>query len=73
MNIEVKNQVYTERLDQIKNQIEKIDIRNLEINAEDLFDEFCDPENPVQIKFNDISAAAYRIKGGVEMTPCTVK
>lgn len=73
MNIEVKNQEYLERLDQIKNQIEKINIRNLEINPEDLFDEYCDPANPVQIKFNDISAAAYRIKGGVEITPCTVK
>ncbi|CAM1325313.1 Uncharacterised protein g8914 [Pycnogonum litorale] len=36
-----------------------------------LFDPFCDPENPVSITFQDISAAAYRIKDGIMRTPCT--
>ncbi|KAK6165469.1 hypothetical protein SNE40_022393 [Patella caerulea] len=35
-------------------------------------DEFCDPDNPVAIKFQDISAAAYKIKGGIQKTPCTI-
>ena len=30
----------------------------------------CDPNNPVKVTFNDVSAAAYRIKAGIEMTPC---
>lgn len=64
--------MYSERLDQLKNEIEKLNITELQIDSEDLYDQFCDPNNPVQIKFNDISAAAYRIKGGVEITPCTV-
>jgi hypothetical protein len=47
-------------------------MKELEIADADLFDEFCDPDHPVKVHFNDISAAAYRIKGGVEITPCTV-
>ncbi|RNA15110.1 threo-3-hydroxyaspartate ammonia-lyase-like [Brachionus plicatilis] len=71
LNCDIKNQVYSERLEQLKNEIEKLTIPDLQINSEDLFDQHCDPANPVQIKFNDISAAAYRIRGGVEITPCT--
>ena len=37
---------------------------------DDLRDPYCDPENPVILKFEDISAAAYRIKDGIIMTPC---
>ena len=37
---------------------------------DDLSDPYCDPENPVILKFEDISAAAYRIKDGIIMTPC---
>jgi len=39
---------------------------------EDLFDPWCDPENPRIIKFEDISAAAYRIKDGIIQTACDV-
>jgi threonine dehydratase len=44
----------------------------LEINDEDLYDEWCDPKNPRILRFEEIAAAAYRIKYGVEKTPCTV-
>ncbi|XP_071117070.1 L-threonine ammonia-lyase-like [Haliotis cracherodii] len=37
----------------------------------EVHDEFCDPQNPQVIKFQDISAAAYKIKGGIQKTPCT--
>ncbi len=42
------------------------------INGPDLKDEFCDPENPIQVHFQDVSAAAYKIRGGVQRTPCQV-
>lgn len=37
-----------------------------------LKDEFCDPDNPKKISFEDISAAAYKIRNGIQKTPCTV-
>jgi threonine dehydratase len=37
---------------------------------EDLKDEFCDPDNPIVVKFQDVSAAAYKIKSGIQRTPC---
>jgi threonine dehydratase len=61
-----------DRLENIKNQLAELDLKSMEISEADLFDKFCDPKNPVRIQFNDISAAAYRIKGGVEYTPCNV-
>lgn len=36
-----------------------------------LFDPWCDPKNPRMVQFQDISAAAFKIKSGVMMTPCT--
>lgn len=41
-------------------------------DAGDLFDPCCDPKNPVAVTFRDISAAAYKIKDGIQRTPCTV-
>ena len=41
-------------------------------DEEDLKDEFCDPDNPVVVKFQDVSAAAYKIKSGIQRTPCQV-
>lgn len=35
------------------------------------FDAWCDPANPRQIKFKDISIAAYKLKHGIVRTPCT--
>ncbi|XP_055332151.1 L-threonine ammonia-lyase-like [Paramacrobiotus metropolitanus] len=37
-----------------------------------LFDPWCDPENPIQVTFEDVSAAAYMLKGGIQLTPCTL-
>ena len=39
----------------------------------DLYDEWCDPKKPHVLRFEEIAAAAYRIKYGVEKTPCTVR
>ncbi|XP_076440664.1 L-threonine ammonia-lyase-like isoform X2 [Babylonia areolata] len=44
----------------------------VEIPDQLLKDEFCDPENPVAIHFRDVSAAAYKIKDGVQQTPCSL-
>lgn len=35
-------------------------------------DPYCDPEKPVKVTFQDVSAAAYKIKGGIQKTPCFV-
>lgn len=56
----------------LETAIKKIDLDNLDIKPEDLIDSFCLPDKPVKINFNDVSAAAYRLKGGIELTPCTV-
>ena len=45
----------------------------IEITEEDLYDEWCDPKSPHILTFEEISAAAYRIKYGVDKTPCTVR
>ncbi|XP_047475151.1 basic proline-rich protein-like isoform X3 [Penaeus chinensis] len=36
-----------------------------------LFDPWCDPKNPKVINFQDVSAAAFKIKSGIMNTPCT--
>ncbi|XP_033736746.1 L-threonine ammonia-lyase-like isoform X2 [Pecten maximus] len=41
------------------------------ISMSTLKDEFCDPDNPKKIQFEDISAAAYKIRDGIMKTPCT--
>ncbi|XP_045132852.1 mucin-5AC-like isoform X2 [Portunus trituberculatus] len=38
---------------------------------EPLFDPWCDPENPRTVTFQDVSAAAFKIKSGIMNTPCT--
>ena len=40
---------------------------------EDLRDQYCDPEHPISVSFQEVSAAAYKIKGGIERTPCAVR
>lgn len=54
--------------------MEDIDIDNIleSHELEDQRDEMCDPENPRVSSFQEISAAAYRIRSGVLRTPCTV-
>lgn len=68
----MKEKVYLERLENIRSQLEQINLQSLEISEADKFDKYCDPDRPVKVTFNDISAAAYRIKGGVYYTPCDV-
>ncbi|KAK7085044.1 hypothetical protein SK128_026828 [Halocaridina rubra] len=36
-----------------------------------LYDPWCDPKNPRVINFQDVSAAAFKIKAGIMNTPCT--
>lgn len=38
---------------------------------EELVDPFCDPSSPKILSFQDVSAAAYKIKSGIQHTPCT--
>lgn len=33
-------------------------------------DPFCNPEHPIVITFQDVTSAAFKIKGGIEFTPC---
>jgi threonine dehydratase len=40
-------------------------------NDVDMRDPFCDPNNPITIRFQDIGAANFKIRGGVEHTPCS--
>ncbi|XP_052091112.1 L-threonine ammonia-lyase-like [Mytilus californianus] len=41
------------------------------VKPETLIDIFCDPENPKKVQFQDVSAAAYKIKTGIFHTPCS--
>lgn len=68
----MREKIYEERLEYLRQEIGRIDLTSLNLDPEDLVDKFCDPNNPVRINFNDVSAAAYKIKGGVDVTPCTV-
>ncbi|CAH1774898.1 unnamed protein product [Owenia fusiformis] len=38
----------------------------------ELIDPFCDSSKPIQVQFQDVSAAAYKIKSGIQATPCTL-
>lgn len=40
--------------------------------AETVEDPFCDENNPRVISFQDVCQAAFMIRGGVEVTPCSV-
>jgi len=37
---------------------------------DEIVDPFCDPEHPVRVTFDDVIAAADRIRGAVDVTPC---
>ena len=67
---ELRDVLYEERRSYLKAELVKIKLDELNITEDDLKDKSCDPNNPVKVTFNDISAAAYRIKAGIEMTPC---
>ncbi|CAF0933091.1 unnamed protein product [Didymodactylos carnosus] len=59
-----------ERLKELEREIKQINLSTIEASEEDLYDEWCDPKNLRVLKFEEIAAAAYRIKCGVEKTPC---
>ena len=45
----------------------------IQVNEEDEpKDKFCDANCPVTVQFNEVTMAAYKIRGGIERTPCTV-
>ena len=42
------------------------------MTAEDIKDPWCDEGNPRVVPFEQISAAAYKIRDGIVRTPCDV-
>lgn len=38
-----------------------------------ILDPDCDPENPRKVAFSDISSAAFNLRNGIQITPCTVR
>ena len=66
----LRSEIYNERYNIILSKLSKLCLTELDITPEDMIDSFCVPEKPVKVTFNDVSAAAYRIKSGVEFTPC---
>lgn len=40
--------------------------------CQDIVDPHCTAANPYRVTFQDITAAAFLIKNGIEYTPCTV-
>lgn len=54
----------------------KKEVLNFENNSIDEMEEFLDPycleKKPQRINFQDVTSAAFLIKGGVEKTPCFV-
>ena len=53
------------------NQLRKNNIGIMD-EQEIIKDPWCDLDNPRVVKFEEISAAAYRIRDGVVRTPCDV-
>lgn len=41
-------------------------------NLEEFADPFCNADNPQIITFQDVTSAAFKIKSGIEHTPCPV-
>ena len=66
----LRSEIYNERYNIILNKLSELCLTQLDITPEDMIDKFCVPEKPIKVTFNDVSAAAYRIKSGVEFTPC---
>ena len=54
--------------------LDDLNIRHMLENEDESIqkDETCDPDNPRVSTFQEISAAAYRIRSGILRTPCTV-
>ena len=45
----------------------------MDYEPDDLCDPWCDERNPRTVQFEQISAADYRIRGGIVKTPCDVR
>lgn len=39
-------------------------------DIKEISDPFCNPDHPIVINFHDVTSAAFKIRGGVEYTPC---
>lgn len=55
---------------QITNKLEGISPYAVHPNS--IEDPCCNPNKPIKISFQDITSAAFMIRGGVFKTPCTV-
>lgn len=43
-----------------------------DVSEVSIVDPYCVAENPHRVSFQDVTSAAFLIKGGIEYTPCTV-
>lgn len=48
------------------------EIKATDEQQDDFTDPFCNADNPQIITFQDVTSAAFRIKNGIEYTPCPV-
>lgn len=48
------------------------EIKTTDEQQDDFTDPFCNADNPQIITFQDVTSAAFRIKNGIEYTPCPV-
>lgn len=71
-NVSSREKSYHDRLEQLKAKVAALNVDEIRHMPDDMVDPYCDPNHPVKVTFNDVSSAAYRIKGGIDMTPCTV-
>jgi hypothetical protein len=49
---------------ELEQSINALDLAQNIASPDEMFDVHCDPANPVKVQFNNISAAAYHLKGG---------
>ncbi|ESO09945.1 hypothetical protein HELRODRAFT_185307 [Helobdella robusta] len=57
-------------LEDLANHVQQTDDEDEEYDEDDLKDPSCDPDRPIKVQFQEISAAAFKIKNGIERTPC---
>jgi hypothetical protein len=55
---------YVKRMHELQKSINALNLAENIATPEEMFDPYCDPKNPVKVHFNNVSAAAYRLKGG---------
>lgn len=73
MSAHSRDKAYQDRLEHLKSEIAALNRQEVKNMTDDMVDKYCDPKNPVRVTFNDVSSAAFRIKGGMDVTPCTVR